>query len=95
MGSHVNKSIFRAYDIRGVYGSDIDEDLMERIGNAFASGFVKDVAVGGYDCRNSSPSLKKAFIEGITKAGNDVIEEKLIPYFKSSSVPMSFISTSS
>ncbi len=79
MGSHVNKSIFRAYDIRGVYGKDLDEKLMERIGNAFAKGFVKDVAVVGYDCRNSSPSLKKAFIDGITKAGKDVIDVGLVP----------------
>jgi phosphomannomutase len=79
MVSHVNKSIFRAYDIRGVYGKDLDEDLMERIGNAFASGFVKDVAVVGYDCRNSSQSLMEAFKRGITKAGKDVTDVGLVP----------------
>jgi phosphomannomutase len=79
MVSKVNSSIFRAYDIRGVYGKDLDEDLMERIGNAFASKFVKGVAVVGHDCRNSSPSLNKAFIEGARKAGRDVIDVGLVP----------------
>ncbi len=75
----VNPSIFRAYDIRGVYGRDLDEGLMESIGNAFGSGFVKDTAVVGCDCRNSSPSLKKAFMAGILKAGKDVIDVGLVP----------------
>lgn len=76
----VNANIFRAYDIRGVYGKDIDEALMERIGRAFAGGFVRGkAAVIGADGRISSPSLKKAFIEGVIKAGKDVIDVGTVP----------------
>ena len=78
MGS-VNASIFRAYDIRGVYGKDIDEALMERIGNAFAAFFVKEATVVGADGRLSSPSLKKAFIKGVVKAGRNVIDVGTVP----------------
>jgi phosphomannomutase len=75
----VNPNIFRAYDIRGVYGKDLDESLMEMIGNAFAACFVKDTAVVGADGRMSSPSLQKAFIEGVVKAGKNVIDVGTVP----------------
>lgn len=75
----INKSMFRAYDIRGVYGKDLTEDVMERIGNAFASGFVKDDVVVGMDGRNSGPSLKMSFIKGVMKAGKNVIDVGVVP----------------
>jgi len=52
---------------------------MERIGKAFASRFVKDVAVVGMDGRESCPILKKAFIDGVLKSGKDVIDVGLVP----------------
>jgi phosphomannomutase len=75
----INKSMFRAYDVRGVYGKDLTENVMERIGNAFASGFVKDTVVVGMDGRLSGPSLKKSLIRGITKAGKNVIDVGIVP----------------
>jgi phosphomannomutase len=75
----VNPNIFRAYDIRGVYGKDLDETVMESIGNAFASSFSKGAAVVGADGRLSSPALKKAFIAGVVKAGKDVIDVGTVP----------------
>jgi len=77
--SNINPSLFRAYDIRGVYGTDLTEDVMERVGNGFGNGFVKDAAVVGMDGRVSSPGLKKAFIDGVLKAGLDVIDVGLVP----------------
>jgi phosphomannomutase len=75
----VNKSMFRAYDIRGVYGHDLNENVMEAIGNAFASEFVKGSVVVGMDGRDSGPSLKKAFISGVTSAGKSVTDVGLVP----------------
>jgi len=71
--------MFRAYDIRGIYGSDLTENVMEAVGNAFASLFVKDSVVVGMDGRISSPQLRKAFITGVLKAGKDVTDVGLVP----------------
>ncbi len=71
--------MFRAYDVRGVYGKELTEDVMEAIGNAFASHSVKDATIVGTDGRNSSPLLKKAFISGVTKAGKNVIDVDVVP----------------
>ena len=56
-------SIFRSYDIRGIYGTDLTEDIMRRIGASFAHVATKTIVVAS-DGRSSSPSLKKAFISG-------------------------------
>lgn len=74
-----NPSIFRAYDVRGVYGKDLDEEVMEKIGNAFASLYVKEEAVVGMDARNSGPSLREAFIAGVTRSGKKVRDVGLVP----------------
>lgn len=69
--------IFRSYDVRGVYGKDLDEQVMERIGNAF-SRFARN-AVVSRDMRMSSESLMEAFIEGFTEAGGSVEDAGLLP----------------
>jgi phosphomannomutase len=70
----LNPDIFKAYDIRGVYPNDIDEAGAKAIGTAFAAYLgSRDIAVG-HDMRLSSPSLKDAFIEGVTEQGVDVYD---------------------
>ncbi|MBI5369127.1 MAG: phosphomannomutase/phosphoglucomutase [Planctomycetes bacterium] len=72
--------IFKAYDIRGRYGTDLTDDTAERIGRAFA-GFLRrgkpagglTVAVGR-DLRPSSPALAQAAMRGLVAAGADVVE---------------------
>jgi phosphomannomutase len=65
---------FGAYDIRGVYPEDVNEELAYRIGRAFPSLFeAKKVAVG-HDIRLSGPSLRDALEKGLTEAGCDVID---------------------
>ncbi|MFH0889697.1 MAG: phosphomannomutase/phosphoglucomutase [Candidatus Aenigmatarchaeota archaeon] len=69
--------IFREYDIRGIYGKDVDESIMENIGKAIAIFVRKNdisgpVAVGN-DVRSSSPLLSRALIKGITTQGVGVI----------------------
>ncbi len=73
----VTASSFKAYDIRGVVGRDIDEALAEHLGRAFGSEAVKlgerAVAVGR-DGRLSGPSLVKALIKGLASTGLDVVD---------------------
>jgi phosphomannomutase len=73
-----DESIFRAYDIRGVYGKTLDVDVMEKIGNVFRK-FAGKKMIVGRDCRISSPALAAAFIRGITDAGVDVIDIGMVP----------------
>ena len=65
---------FKAYDIRGQLGTELDEDIAYRIGRAYAE-FLKpkNVVLGG-DVRLTSESLKKALGEGIRDAGSDVVD---------------------
>jgi phosphomannomutase len=70
----LNPDIFKAYDIRGIYPTDIDETAAKAIGSAFAVYLgSREIAVG-YDMRLSSPSLQAAFVEGVTEQGVDVTD---------------------
>jgi len=61
--------IFKAYDIRGVYPEQFDEDAAHRIGRAFASWAGAERIVLGRDCRLSSPAMSDAFTTGVTGVG--------------------------
>lgn len=77
--SDFNPAIFKAYDIRGVYPTDINDDLAYQIGQGYAE-IIKPagkVAVG-MDVRLSSPAMKAKVIEGLTDAGIDVVDIGLI-----------------
>lgn len=66
-------TIFKAYDVRGVYPDEIDEGVAKRIGNAFVRFTGASTVVVGHDMRPSSVPLSQAFIEGATLAGADVV----------------------
>jgi phosphomannomutase len=70
----MNKEIFRAYDIRGVYPDEIDEDTAYRVGRAIVEYTKKKTIVVGQDMRESSSKLFKELSKGITDQGADVIE---------------------
>lgn len=70
-------TIFKAYDVRGVYPDELDEDLARRIGNAFVAFTKAPRVVVGRDMRTSSEPLSAAFIEGATLAGASVIDAGL------------------
>jgi len=61
--------IFKAYDIRGIYPEQFDEDAAYRIGRAFATWAKADRIALGRDCRRSSPALSEAFASGVTRSG--------------------------
>lgn len=69
-------SIFKAYDVRGVYPKELDEKLAYKIGRAFITFLKVDKIVVSQDMRKSSNTLKKELIRGITDQGSDVIEVK-------------------
>lgn len=77
-------SIFKAYDIRGVYPDDLNEGVAYRLGRAFVA--LRQTEVGnrpltlavGADMRLSSPALKKELIRGLTEQGADVVDVGLI-----------------
>jgi len=73
--------IFKAYDVRGIYSSELDEDLAYKIGRAFVVLLGNDYKsksrlkiVVSSDMRISSPDLKKSLIKGINDQGADVID---------------------
>lgn len=65
---------FKAYDIRGIYGKDIDEDLAYKVGRAYIKYLNAKEVVVGRDMRTSSPSLSQALIDGILDEGANVID---------------------
>ena len=77
----INPNIFRGYDIRAIYGQDLNEDIAYTIGLAFGS-YVKskgyDKCLVGHDVRTSSKPLNKAMITGITNSGLNVVSLGLV-----------------
>ena len=70
-------SIFRAYDIRGIYPEEINESFAEQLGKAFGTYIQQTkqetIAVSG-DVRLSTPALKKHFITGLLSTGAHVLD---------------------
>lgn len=71
----MNSVIFKAYDIRGIYPSDINPELAYRIGQAYVKAIQPGGKVAvGMDVRIHSPQIKEALISGLINAGIDVID---------------------
>ncbi|MEM0475814.1 MAG: phosphomannomutase/phosphoglucomutase, partial [Candidatus Norongarragalinales archaeon] len=71
--------VFKAYDVRGVFPSEVNEALFEKIGRAFVEFTRARNLALGRDCRLSSPSLFKAFAAGAAQLGCDVTDFGLAP----------------
>ncbi len=70
----MNFDSFRAYDIRGVYPTDLDEEAFYRIAQAYTYLFHPRTMVVGMDARESGPALKKALTDGFVDAGVNVVD---------------------
>ena len=70
----MNWNSFRAYDIRGVYPTDLDEGAYYRIAKAYTYLFHPRTMVVGMDARASSPQLKEALTNGFLDAGVNVVD---------------------
>ena len=65
---------FKAYDIRGELGTELNTDIAYRIGRAFAAFLKPKKVVVGWDVRETSPELKDAFAQGVLDFGADVVD---------------------
>ena len=69
----VNRGIFKAYDIRGLYPQEIDDEDAYRIARAFVSALKCKRVVIGHDMRESAETFEKATIRGLVDQGADVV----------------------
>jgi len=76
----IDESIFKAYDIRGIYPDSLCEDVARKIGRAYVDylGLSGSRVVVGRDMRLSGEPLEGAFIKGVTEAGADVLDIGLV-----------------
>ncbi len=81
----VSPGIFRQYDIRGVWGDDLNGEVAELIGRGFASYLLKQIdrpyakITVGRDARLHSPEIRDRLIRGLTGSGIDVIDLGVCP----------------
>ena len=77
----INKNIFREYDLRGIYPTEIDANDEYTIGRSFGTyikQFNETQTLVGHDNRHSSPELSEALIKGIRESGMNVIDLGLV-----------------
>jgi phosphomannomutase len=78
MQSRLDTSIFKSYDVRGIYPSELDDQIAYRIGRCFVSLLAARRIVVGRDMRPSGEALYKAFAKGASEAGADVTDIGLV-----------------
>lgn len=76
--SVIDPSIFKDYDIRGIYPKQINKDVAYRLGQGLVEFFKTSKVAVGRDMRLSSPQLFKALTSGVTSRGADVVDLGLI-----------------
>ncbi|MDU5915487.1 MAG: phosphomannomutase, partial [Negativicoccus succinicivorans] len=65
---------FKAYDIRGIVPTEVDEEVSYRVGRAYADQYKARKVAVGRDIRESSPRLAEAVARGLTDGGADVYD---------------------
>lgn len=73
------ENIYKAYDIRGIYPTDLNEDIAFKVGLATAQLAKQGKVVVGRDMRVSSPQLHQSLIDGLLAGGSDVFDLELVP----------------
>jgi phosphomannomutase len=74
----LDPSVFKAYDVRGIHPTELDEDGAYRIGRGYVEEFEPRTVAIGRDTRLSSPSMAAAAIEGAADGGADVLDLGLV-----------------
>jgi len=72
-------SIYREYDIRGIFEKELNEQSVVRIGYALASKIKGDYVAVGYDARSHSPILFEYLVHGLNAGGKKVLDMGLVP----------------
>ena len=84
MKQKILKRIFKAYDVRGIYPDELDEETAYKIGRAYVTLLQKGnkskklTLVAASDMRISSPQLKESLIKGLTDQGADIVDIGLV-----------------
>src|SRR5271169_6004374 len=91
----MNSHIFREYDIRGLVGTDLTDEVVELLGLGLGTVIRRKggySAAVGRDCRESSPRFRDALCEGLTSTGLDVLDVGVVPtpltYFAANTLPV-------
>jgi phosphomannomutase len=74
----LDPKVFKAYDVRGIYPTELDEDGAYATGRAYVEQFEPRRIAVGRDMRVSSPSMAAALIRGATEGGADVLDLGLV-----------------
>jgi phosphomannomutase len=74
----LDPKVFKAYDVRGLYPAELDEDGAYRVGRAYVEHFEPRSVAVGRDMRLSSPGMAAAVIDGAADAGADVADIGLV-----------------
>lgn len=72
-------SIYREYDIRGIYEKELNEQSVVRIGYTLASKISGEYVAVGYDARSHSPILFEYLVRGLNAGGEKVLDMGLVP----------------
>ncbi len=70
----LDPKVFKAYDVRGIYGAELDEEGAYAVGRAYVEQFEPHRIAVGRDMRLSAPSMAAAAIEGARDGGADVVD---------------------
>jgi phosphomannomutase len=70
----LDPKVFKAYDVRGLYGAELDEEGAYAIGRAYVEQFEPRTVAVGRDMRISGPSMTAAVMEGAADGGSDVLD---------------------
>src|SRR5262245_46906866 len=70
--------VFKAYDVRGIYPTELDESGARAIGRAYVEQVEPKTVAVGRDMRLSSPTMHEAFVHGASEAGADVVDIGMI-----------------
>ncbi|HYA09026.1 MAG TPA: hypothetical protein VEG24_05510, partial [Gaiellaceae bacterium] len=74
----IDPRVFKAYDVRGVYPDELDEEGAESIGRAYVEQFEPRRIAVGRDMRLSAPQIQAAVMRGAAGAGADVLDLGLV-----------------
>ncbi len=75
----INSTIFKSYDVRGIYPSELNEEAAFKIGRAFVQHSKTKKIVMGRDARLSSQELLKAFVRGVYAEGGTITDIGQVP----------------
>jgi len=70
----LDPAVFKAYDVRGVYPTELDEEGAYRVGRAYVEEFEPRAIAVGRDMRVSAPAMARAVVEGAADGGADVVD---------------------